>query len=219
MDQENDIVADGGRLGSWRIRLAPDRMILKRSDSGGVYEFRRSEDLALIKWDGLTVERPYLTVRVPKPVKLKIDPVDAITLSEWFGPPAGGHLGAALRHRLSWALPMGLVWLLSSWPIAADPAAGRPASPFDGFAMFLGAVLVLESVIARVVVRRELFLVDAAWFILVAGKTAYGFLTGANSVLWAALIPLCGFQVLEDIKRYGDFAPDVTEEAEVIGRR
>ena len=47
-------------------------------------------------------DRPYLIARIPKAVKLKVNPFDAATLSEWFGPPPGGHLRAALRRRMAW---------------------------------------------------------------------------------------------------------------------
>ena len=203
----DDIIA-GSREGPWTIRLASDHFILSRSDGGDHHEFRRGQNLQRIEWEGLTAARPYLIARIPKAVKLKVNPVDAATLSEWFGPPPGGHLRAALRRRMAWALPIGLLWLLSSLPRAGDAASALPAKAFDGVAAFLGTVLILESVLARTIVRRELFLLDAAWFVVLALDTLYQSLTSSHSTTWSALIVIYAYCILDDVKLYGDFAPD-----------
>jgi hypothetical protein len=65
--------------------------------------------------------------------------------------------------------------------------------------------------------RRELFLLDAAWFVVLALNTVYRFLTSSHSVTWAALIPLYAFCVLQDVKLYGDFAGDQVGELDPGG--
>ena len=191
--------------------LRSDHVILKRRDDEEHYEFRRAESFAGVEWEGLSAVRPYLIARIPGRVKLKVSEVDAASLSEWFGPPPGGHLRVALRRRSAWALTIGVVWLLSSLPVAGDPVSTRPAIPFDWVAALLGAVLVLESILVRTVIRRELFLLDAAWFVGAALYTGYRLLL-ANSVLWGAMLAICAFCILDDLKSYGDFAPDMPPE-------
>jgi hypothetical protein len=66
-----------------------------------ITSFSGLRDLQEIEWEGLTADRPYLIARIPKAAKLKLNPVDAATLSEWLGPPRGGHLRAALKRRMA----------------------------------------------------------------------------------------------------------------------
>ena len=105
------------------------------------------------------------------------------------------------------------MWLLDSLLTAAN-TPGVGATRFDAVAAILGVALIVESVIARKFARRELFLVDAGWYVLLAVKVAFGVWNGTYPNLWSAAFPLCTFQVLEDVKLYGDFADSVTHDGE-----
>ena len=69
------------------------------------------------------------------------------------------------------------MWLLDSLLTAAN-TPGVGATRFDAVAAILGVALIVESVIARKFARRELFLVDAGWYVLLAVKVAFGVWNG-----------------------------------------
>jgi hypothetical protein len=133
--QAIDIVADGGRNGSWRIRLASDRLVLERSDGSGSYEFRRGSDLNQIRWDGLATDRPHLIVRVPTRTTLRVNHADGMTLD---GNPD------ILINSVENAERSGMMFVLVG---RGDRTFGTDENPFPGadvFAMTPGEMVVAE---------------------------------------------------------------------------
>jgi hypothetical protein len=179
------------------LRLFPQGLRLEAEDGGdSIHVLREQAVPSLQLLDGLLARRV---------LSFRLEPEGFRALRRWIGPADG--LRIALRGRLSYALPIGTLFLLTSIPLPADPASGTAAVPFDAASAIMGAALLLNGLLARIRPHRVLLLLDSFWFLALAAQTAYRIGSGA-SWLWAGLIALQLFLVRSGIGLYQDLAPD-----------
>lgn len=97
-------------------------------------------------------------------------------LKEWIGLPTPEDLRVALKKRLGYVFPIGLMYLVFSLP----RGAGVDAVPLNLLDFGLGASLVAVGVGAKWKPHRRFFLADGCWFLLLAFITTYRFIVAMN---------------------------------------
>lgn len=189
----------------WRLRLFPQGLRLEAEDGAGSIHVLREQAVPSLHLVDGPLARRVLSLRRPRKLVLRLEPEGFRALRRWIGPADG--LRIALRGRLSYALPIGTLFLLTSIPLPADPGSGVAAVPFDAASAIMGAALLLNGLLARIRPHRLLLLLDSFWFLALAAQTAYRIGSGA-SWLWAVLIALQLSLVRSGIGLYQDLAPD-----------
>lgn len=88
-------------------------------------------------------------------------------------------------------MPIGILFLLGSLPVEADPAAGVEAVPFDLFFALMGGLLLVQGAAAQKWPHDVFLLLDSIWFAALTVSSVLGILDGGN-VLWGlAVIMQC----------------------------
>jgi hypothetical protein len=153
-----------------------------------------------------------LILRLSKKTVFLLEPDQLKVLQEWLGPPTTKDLKIALKQRLKFAIPIGLLFLFFSIPLAGDPDAGLEPVPFDPVSAILGALFITLGLIMKFWPRRELFLLDAGWLVLLAAKITYDIFYGSHW-LWSLLILVLLFSAREAMrlfKRFETIPPEVS---------
>ena len=132
-----------------------------------------------------TLPAPALLLKVKPRASLRLDEPAYQAVSEWLGRDL--HLALALRGRLGWTIPIGVLFLLTSLPIPGDPAAGVAGTPFSPISAVLGGALLLQGILSRLWPHRIFLALDALWFLALAADTVRLVLTAGWSPLWLAL--------------------------------
>ncbi len=188
----------------WLLRLFPQGLRLEAQNGGDAVHILREQVVpSLHLTDGL-LSRYVLSVRRPRKLTVRLEPEAFLALRRWIGPVDG--LRIALRGRLSYALPIGVLFLITSIPLPGDPASGIAAVPFNAVSAILGSALLLNGLLARLRPHRALLLLDSFWFLALAAQTAYRIGSGA-SWAWVALIALQLPLVRSGIGLFQDLAP------------
>ena len=138
-----------------------------------------------------TLPAPALLLKVKPRASLRLDEPASAALAEWLGRAL--HLQLALRGRLGWTIPIGVVFVLSSLPIPGNPAAGVAGAPFSPIPAALGGALLLQGILSRLWPHRIYLALDALWFLALAADTVRLVLTAGWSPLW---LVLGAFQVM-----------------------
>lgn len=142
------------RKGIWTISLGQDTLTLTAVDGNESFELTRpdaEEKIVLFEPRASFANvKPSLIVRIPKrKLSFKLEHAQAASLKQWLGPPTIRGLKVALKRRLRWCIPFGILWILGSLPLPADPEAGTEAIPFDILGAFLGVSLISLSILAE----------------------------------------------------------------------
>lgn len=164
-----DATEVGSKPRRWTLQLFRDGIRGEREDGGASFHVLRARLLDSIQvMDGLLIRRT-LVVRKPRRTTLKLEPPAFRRLSAW----VGDHtlLRLALKGRLSWTIPIGILFVLGSVPLPGDPEAGIEAVPFSPVSAALGALLILQGLASKRLPRPALFLLDALWFLGLAADT------------------------------------------------
>ena len=173
-----------GRKGIWRVSLDADALTLADVEGDESIQILRAdaeEKIVLHEW--LFVILLVITIQKEK-VVFRLEPSQVALLKEWLGPPTIRGLKVALKQRLNWCLPIGILIIFSSLPFPADPEVGLEAVPFDAVSAFLGVSLIAITILARIWFRRILFLLDGVWLSLLALDATVGIFRG-DSLWWA----------------------------------
>ena len=184
--------------GIWKVTLEADALTLAAVDGpdiqrlGGLHLHARSESIQILRADAeekivlhewLSFKNLVITIQKEK-VVIGLERSQFALLKEWLGPPTIRGLKVALKKRLNWCLPIGILFVLTSIPLPADPEVGLEAVPFDAVSAFLGASLIAITILARIWFRRILFLLDGVWLSLLALDATVGIFRG-DSLWWA----------------------------------
>lgn len=186
----------------WTLRLFPDGLRLAPQREGvPPIHLLRAEVPTYAQLLDFGVTRRTLAVRKPVKRAFKLDPPAWSALTEWVGRDT--RLRMALRQRLGYGVPLGLLVLATSIPLSGDPEAGIPAVPFDPLAATLGTLLVASALLARWRPHPVLFLVDSAWFAALAASIVVRVAFGDNP-LWLILVVLQLLLVWSGLSLYRD---------------
>jgi hypothetical protein len=170
---------------SWHLSLGEG--IVATSGDSATFVLRRDEVAqSVVILDGLFLRR---TVSFKKPVGkvLRLDPQSFQTFTDWLGYQPT--LALSLKQRYAWLIAIGVLFVLSSLPLAGDPQKGIAPIPFHPLDMGLGLSLVLIGVLSRRRPHRIYFLLDSAWFLILAISTSHNIVAG-SSPFWLVVVLL-----------------------------
>jgi hypothetical protein len=171
----------------WTLRLFPEGLRGERQDDGASVHVLRPKlpDVVQVH-DGLLLKRT-LVVKKPRRTTLQLDPDGFRRLSRWIGGPT--LLRMALKRRLSWTIPIGILFVVISVPLPGDLEAGIEAVPFNPVSAVLGTALIVQGVASRLWPRPVFFLLDALWFCGLAADTVYR-VTQGQRPYWLVFVVL-----------------------------
>ncbi len=214
--------AVGGKKGVWKFTLLAEALALEASDGSESHEIARTDAPEKIQLQKMPFGGDILVVQIPKKVIFRLEPDSAAFLKDWLGPPTIRDLKIALKGRLKWCLPIGILFILSAMPSSGDPATGLAPIPFDPLSLVLGAVLIAVVLLMRVWPCRALFLADATWFLMLAGQTVYKIVIGASSYWWGlavALILVASKSAFAEYRRFASLRQEQADRSQVRRRR
>ena len=194
-----------GRKGIWRVSLDADALTLADVEGDESIQILRAdaeEKIVLHEW--LFVILLVITIQKEK-VVFRLEPSQVALLKEWLGPPTIRGLKVALKQRLNWCLPIGILIIFSSLPFPADPEVGLEAVPFDAVSAFLGVSLIVITILTRIWFRRILFLLDGVWLSLLALNVTVNIFRG-DSLWWAILVIVLIIMAKVGFSEYQRFA-------------
>lgn len=178
----------GGKKGTWSISLGSEDFSLTELETNETFLISRVEAEEFVELFGLSAPNPFLLVRLQKrKVVFRIVSDQAAAIHTWKGPPTIRGLKVALKRKLRWWLPAGILIVFSSLPFPVDPESGMEALPFNAIGAFLGASLIIMSVLMRVWPRRPLFLGCTAVFSFLAVDVIVDIARG-DSLWWLLLV-------------------------------
>jgi hypothetical protein len=175
----------------WRLTLLEGRLRLEREDGSEVHEVERSQygsGLDLRKMMGSTQA---LVVRIPKAKAFRLEDLTNDAIERWLRPFTRADVAKILKTRLRWTLPIAILYIIGSLPLPGDPAKGIDPIPFDLVGCILGLGLILLGILARVAPHRNLLLLDAIWFLLLAADTAWSVFAQGSSPWWLLFAAFC----------------------------
>ena len=194
-------LAEVGKPGKqWTLELHPGHLGLVEVPGTPPYVILRE---AVMK-GAMLIES--MNVFVPgKPIKasFKLAPDATATLAEWIGKPA--LVLFYLKRRYAWVLPVALIWLVGSLPIAGNPASGAKAVPFDVFGFTLASILIGSWALAKWRPHPVLFLVDSLWFLLLSESLLKDVLMDGRSKGWLIGVVFAGWLIFNGVKHYRRF--------------
>lgn len=185
----------------WKLVFSADELRADPSDGRPSVHVQRSDaekTLSIFE----TLPAPILILKRPRRVALQLDETALRSVIEWLGNSL--HLRIALRNRIMWTIPIGLLFLITSVPLPGDPEAGVEAVPFNAFSAVMGAALIAQGVLSRVFPHRVYLLLNAIWFAALAGDTVRSVITGW-SPLWLVVVALQIFLAFTGVRQYRRF--------------
>ena len=203
-----EVTAQAGRKGVWTVTLSTDELKIIAVDGSESFQIARADAEEKTELRESRITKPFLIVSFPKKkVVFQLDHDQVAPYKAWLGPPTMKGLKLALRRRLRWSLPIGVLFVIISIPLPADPETGLEAVPFDAISAFLGVSLIGLGILSRFWPRRILFFLDGIWFSLLALDVAMGIFTGRDSTWWAILVIVLIFVAKSGFSEYKRFAP------------
>lgn len=169
----------------WTLRLFPQGLRLTPEREGEPpIHILRSELATHVDLVNFGLTRRTMAARRPKKRLFKLDPAGWAQLTAWIGRDA--RLRIALRQRLGYGVPIGIMVLISSLPVPGNAEAGIAGVAFNPLFAVLGVVLIAGAILARRRPHPALFLVDSSWFAVLAGTLVWRVIHG-GSPLWLIL--------------------------------
>jgi len=202
-DQTFEVVRETRQREKWRLSLYGDRLILHSLETGAVVEVLRDQAMEKIRTSKFFFIPPLLLVKDMKKFNYRISPEAYEMINEWIGKPL--LLKSILKQRLSWCIPIGIIYILTSLPLSGDPEAGLEAIPFDPISMGLGIVLVGISIASRKRPHPAFFLADSVWFFVLLMYTLFQIHAGA-SIYWGGIILVQIICIMSGINYYKSFS-------------
>jgi len=196
-------VEPAGARHRWTLTLYPDGLRGERADGGARLHLLRGEAPRMVQLVDTALLRCTVVFKKPVRATVKLDPAGYQQLERWLG--RENLLRIALYQRLPWSLPIGILFLLGSLPLAPDPAAGVPGHAADPVGAALGASLILQGLLSRRWPHPVFFLLDSLWFSVLAGQTVMGVLAG-RSPAWLVLVALQVKLVVSGVRQWRRFS-------------
>lgn len=186
----------------WRLRLFPQGLRLTPDREGEPpIHILRSELATHVDLVNFGVSRRTMAVRKPRKRLFKLDSAGWVHFTAWMGRDA--RLRIALRQRIGWGVPVGILMVLTSLPVPGNAEAGIDGVPFNAFSATMGLFLIAGAILSRRRPHPALFLLDSAWFAALAGSMAWRVIQGGNP-LWLLLAALQLLLVWSGVSLYRD---------------
>jgi hypothetical protein len=196
--------AVAGLKGEWRVSLWPGRLTLEALDGSDAMEFSRQELGTKIELRKSLILPNMLILHLKKRAAFQLDGNQSRILSEWAGRPTHREMQAVLRRSFGFGLAIGIVYLVLSLPMPADPESPFAPVLFDPVAAFLGLSLIGLALASRFWPRPIIFLLDGVWFLLLAADVAYSVHQGQSPwwLIGALLLVYFAINRLLEFRRF-----------------
>jgi hypothetical protein len=183
----------------WRLEIRPSDLALFEGDDPHPYVILREQ----FPNDAVFEENiRALVLKKPKKVMFKLTPEATSAVADWIGKSLLACL--CLKSRYVWVLPVAIIWIIGSLPIAGNPESGVQAQPFDVMGFGLGVGLLIAWAFAKWRPHPLLFLVDSMWCLCLAGYLINDVVHG-RSKLWLILAALLLWMVVTGFKYFRRF--------------
>jgi hypothetical protein len=208
-----DVKEVGHEKPGWKLSLPPHRLRLDRADGSPPFDVWRDQfpqAVRLLKrFRVLSVKLP-LDGHKPKSVLLQLDDPTFRAVDYFIGPPTSEHLRLELKNRFSFAVMIGVGFVILAFlPTRDSPWVGAGHARFDPYLLGIGAVLVIAGALSKLVPHRIFFLVDAALFALFAVRSVERILHGGSWTWWLYMLVTAwlAFSNLQQFRRFANMRP------------
>jgi hypothetical protein len=183
----------------WTLSLFRDYLKLEPRD-GKAYEIDRADVPERVqKIESWLLRRGLIVTLGKKKVMFQL-PSDAFAaVSAWIGPPTVEDLKVGLKRRLSWVVPIGILFVLSALPLGD--------LDWEPVSLALGLGLILTARLAKLWPHRNFFLIDSLWFASLAANSVW-LLSQEWTWLRVGLLVLQLACVRSGWREYRRFAPE-----------
>lgn len=171
----------------WRLDLGADAAHLEAVEGGQRLSVDQANTAGRFELHDLWGGQGVLEVRKEgnrKKIQFKLTPEQREVIDQWIGPRTHAHLDVVLRRRYAWAILLGLLLVLVSLPMPADPEAGLEAVPGSPLTAILGVGLAGMWLAARFRPTPKLLLLDGVWFALLLASLVADVVAGRSSPWW-----------------------------------
>jgi hypothetical protein len=188
----------------WTLHLYPNG--LRATPDAGGADVHLLRDEAAKAWR--LGEAPWggAFIVMKKPARVSWQATDEVfdRAARWLGyAPA---LKMALANRLSWTVPIGLLFVLTSFPLEGNPGKGVAPIPFNPVSALLGAFLLVQGIVSRFVPHRVFFALDTIWVVALIAQNLAGIAAGA-SPFWLVLVVFQVFLALSGWRLFRRYDP------------
>jgi hypothetical protein len=114
---------------------------------------------------GLFLKRTLWVKLGSKTVAFQLPPDEFAAVKAWIGPPTEEDLKVALKRRLKWVVPIGILFVLAAAPVADQE--------WEPVSLTLGLGLITTAWFAKLWPHRNIFLLDSLWFACLAGNSIW----------------------------------------------
>jgi hypothetical protein len=152
------------RDSQWTLFIFADRLEFEAAD-GRVRELPWDERHGRLQLQ----DRAFLMRRVvvakagKKSLMFQLPPEAFERLKAWYGPLTVDDLKIALKRRLGWVIPIGILFILGAAPIGPNQ--------FEPVTFGLGMGLILTGTLSKLMPHRIFFLLDSLWFCTLAATS------------------------------------------------
>jgi hypothetical protein len=160
-----DVHEAGAPKKKWTILLFHDYFELEPATGKSFFVDRAELPEKVQKLDTWLLPRGLMVTLDKKKVVFQFPPDAYSAVCAWIGPPTHEHLKFALKQRLRWVTPIGILFVLSALPIG-----DREWEPVS---LALGLGLILTARLAKLWPNRNFFLVDSLWFLSLAANSVW----------------------------------------------
>jgi hypothetical protein len=192
----------------WDLAIFADRLELE-SPAGKPHRVLWADRHERVRThDRLLIRRVLMLTLGAKKVIFRLQPDAFAAVRAWLGPPTAEDLKIALKRQFTWALPLGVLFVLSALPLRE--------LPFEPVSFGLGVALILTSTLSRVWPHRAFFALESLWFCSLAANSIYRLIEGWGplQVVFLALQMMLAWRAIQEYHR---FAPSRMAEAEEGG--
>ena len=150
--------------GGWTARLTAEALEFSKAGTQESRQLPRAQALELVERVWLRFPRqPFLVVRKPNRLVIKMSEEQARVIDGWLGDDFGPELNHLLRTRMSYAIPAGAFYFVSSH--------------YDWTTWTFGSLLVAEGILFRLRPSHWLLLLDSAFWVALLARNVISFAT------------------------------------------
>jgi hypothetical protein len=160
-----DIHEAGAPTKKWTILLFRDYFELEPTTGKSHFIDRAELPEKVQKLDTWLLPRGLMVTLGKKNVMFQFPPDTYSAVSAWIGPPSHEDLKFALKRRLRWVTPIGILFVLSAFPIVDQD--------WDPVSLALCLGLILTARLAKLWPHRTCFLIDSLWFLSLAANNVW----------------------------------------------
>ena len=208
---EFEIKELSGRQPVWKLSLYPQRLRLVppegRDPEPLPYDVHRPEAGERLELLDALIAPRVLSVKLSdgskKRTPFKLDRPTFAAVQEWLGYDAA--LRIALKYRMAWSIPIGLLFVMASIPLGRpeDPGAYIPFNPLN---LALGLSLLALVGASKLKPHRIFFLLDSIWMLVLAAQTLNGLLRGGVGKWWYFVLVLQLLFVVGGVRQFRRFS-------------